>query len=97
MEETAMAAVDELAMRNWSADVQWVRKLVQQRLYHRNCRSPEWLGIPIAARFHLDLSNRRGHFLVQEIIYDWLSRGVLGQQCRRDPLTGRLRRYLVTK
>ena len=60
-----------------AADTEWIKVVVREKQYRTSSKSPDWLGIPIAERFELDLDQRGDIMFINRAIGGWLKSGVL--------------------
>jgi hypothetical protein len=92
----AIAPWDFKALHAGDADKEWVQFLLRgkHRYYRADSRSPEWLGIEIAKRFHRDLSVK-GHVIwIAKLLKQWLSNGTIAKE-RGEDEHRKMREYYV--
>jgi AAA domain len=53
-------------------DTDWVRELVRRQAYRTDARSPKWLGVEIARRFHKNVHDRLDCIWINKLIGLWL-------------------------
>jgi hypothetical protein len=60
-------------------DTDWVTNLVRNNpaTYRTSSRSPDWLGVPLAERFELDVGNKSDAIFINKALGGWLKAGVL--------------------
>jgi AAA domain len=77
-----------------TVDTEYVREMVRVKDYRADSRSDEWLGIIVAKRLHLDVTNKSDIIKIQRLIGVWLRNGLFVKKEMRDEQR-RLRMFYV--
>jgi hypothetical protein len=65
-------------------DTDYIRELVRIRPYRADSRSDDWLGLAVAQRLHLDVTNKSDIIKIQRLIGVWLKNGVFVKKEMKD-------------
>ena len=57
-------------------DTEYIREMVRLKNYRANSRSEDWLGLVVAQRLRLDVTNKSDIVKIQRLIGVWLKNGV---------------------